>query len=288
MISDWAKKTIIFILCIEAIFFIAPKLLWNSQPGAILVSTLGDLTNIERGNSNLASLTVNPLLSKAAELKAHDMAANGYFAHTSPDGKTPWYWLDQVGYHYDYAGENLAINFTDTEQVTDAWMKSPTHKANIIKSQYTEMGSGIATGTYQGRESVFVVQVYSNPRFEEKEIVATETDSEKIDAFVNSHEDEQVLGAAIGDEKLNEENLKTTIVSQKSKTFDMAVLISLYILAMGLIINIFLRWSTKHHVKVNNVLFISVLVLILVLFNMNFGNKEIYNDSVDYAQLQTY
>ena len=61
-------------------------------------------------------------------MKAQDMATLGYFAHVSPDGKTPWYWIEKVGYDYQYAGENLAINFSDSKDVTNAWMASPLHK----------------------------------------------------------------------------------------------------------------------------------------------------------------
>ena len=61
------------------------------------------------------------------------------------------------------AGENLAINFTDSKDVTAAWMKSPTHKANIIKENYTEIGTGIASGMYEGKEAIYVAQVYANP-----------------------------------------------------------------------------------------------------------------------------
>jgi len=53
------------------------------------------------------------LLEQAAQLKANDMAEKGYFAHTSPDGKTPWEWLKDVSYPFLAAGENLAVNFLD-------------------------------------------------------------------------------------------------------------------------------------------------------------------------------
>jgi hypothetical protein len=129
----------------------------------VLPGVLSALTNAERRELALEPLMVNVALSRAARLKAEDMAAKGYFAHESPDGKTPWYWLDQVGYHYDYAGENLAVNFMDSKDVTQAWMNSPSHKANIVKESYREVGTGIATGIYKGKEAVFVVQFYANP-----------------------------------------------------------------------------------------------------------------------------
>jgi hypothetical protein len=91
------------------------------------------------------------------------MAANGYFAHVSPTGKTPWYWLQQVGYRYSFAGENLAVDFDDSKAVEDAWMASPTHHANIVKPQYTRVGYGVASGTYEGKQTTFVVQLFATP-----------------------------------------------------------------------------------------------------------------------------
>ena len=135
----------------------------NSFLAAVLPSVLDDLTNQNRQSQNLAVLTVSPLLNEAAQLKADDMASKGYFAHTSPDGKAPWYWFKQVGYNYSYAGENLAIDFTDSEDVAVAWMNSPEHRANILKDQYTEVGTAVATGTYQGNPTIFVAQEFGKP-----------------------------------------------------------------------------------------------------------------------------
>jgi uncharacterized protein YkwD len=134
-----------------------------TQFAAVLPSILANLTNTERKTQKLSPLLTNELLTKAAQMKADDMAQKGYFAHTSPEGITPWYWLDTVGYNYKYAGENLAINFTESSDVTTAWLNSPTHRANIIKDKYTEIGTGIATGLYEGRETIFVVQLYAQP-----------------------------------------------------------------------------------------------------------------------------
>lgn len=130
---------------------------------AVLPGVLTQLTNQEREAYDAPELKVNDLLTKAAELKALDMAEKGYFAHTSPEGRTPWYWLDQVGYKYSSAGENLAVNFYDSQDVDQAWMNSPTHKANIIKKEYTEIGIGVARGTYQGKSTIFVAQFFGKP-----------------------------------------------------------------------------------------------------------------------------
>lgn len=143
----------------------------NNFMASVLPAVLDDLTNQKREAQNLPALTVNPILNRVAEMKAKDMAEKSYFAHVSPEGKQPWYWFNLAGYKYEYAGENLAINFTDSQDVTNAWMNSPTHRANIVKNAYTEIGTGIATGTYQGYPTIFVAQVFGKPA---KAIVAVE------------------------------------------------------------------------------------------------------------------
>lgn len=167
ILRDLSTRNIVAIVIFLEIFtFLIPVLTHVNTTGnmaAVLPAVLADLTNEERQSQNLQILTVNPILNKAAEMKAEDMAIKGYFAHTSPEGKTPWYWLEQAGYQYQYAGENLAINFSDSKDVTNAWMASPTHRANIVKGNYTEIGTGIATGMYEGHETIFVAQVYANP-----------------------------------------------------------------------------------------------------------------------------
>jgi hypothetical protein len=138
-------------------------LLFSRAPGmtaAVLPAAVADLTNARRTDKALAALETSPLLTQAAQDKANDMAAKGYFAHVAPDGTLPWYWFQQVGYNYQFAGENLAIDFTDSSDVLNAWMNSPMHRENILKQEYTQIGIGIAEGKYQGRETTFVVEFF--------------------------------------------------------------------------------------------------------------------------------
>jgi len=153
------------ILAIEIGFLIQVFVIFDKTNflASVLPGVLTNLTNAERAENNAPPLTENKLLALAAEMKAQDMAERGYFAHTSPDGKTPWYWLQEVGYSYSYAGENLAVNFFESDDVARAWMNSPTHRANIIKPNYTEIGIGVAKGVYEGRSTVFVAQFFGTP-----------------------------------------------------------------------------------------------------------------------------
>ena len=130
---------------------------------SVLPAVVTDLTNDARNQNSLASLTTSDVLTKAAQDKANDEAAKGYFAHVSPDGTLPWAWFKKEGYSYEYAGENLAVDFDDSKAVVDAWLASPTHRANIMKEQFTQIGIGMATGTYQGHDTIFVVQFFAKP-----------------------------------------------------------------------------------------------------------------------------
>lgn len=153
-----------FTLLIFATTLSIPTFIDKYNLAAIYSSVLVELTNTHRGDLALNTLKVNPLLEAAAKAKAEDMAKNEYFAHNSPYGLTPWYWIRNSGYDYLYAGENLAVNFTDSEDVEEAWMNSPGHRANILNNNFTEIGIGMANGMYQGREVTFVVQMFGSPK----------------------------------------------------------------------------------------------------------------------------
>lgn len=130
---------------------------------AIYASVLVNLTNQNRLNANISELKVSSVLEKAAQMKADDMAAKSYFAHNTPDGKTPWYWFDEAGYKYVYAGENLAVNFEESSGVETAWMNSKGHFLNIMNPKFTEIGIATSTGIYKGRTAIFVVQMFGAP-----------------------------------------------------------------------------------------------------------------------------
>ena len=129
---------------------------------AITEQNIVSLTNASRQSFGLTALTFNSQLKAAAQTKASDMLAKGYFSHETPDGKTPWDFITAAGYSYLSAGENLAVNFIEAEDVENAWMNSPGHKANILNQTYQEIGIGIAQGEYQGKEAIFVVQMFGN------------------------------------------------------------------------------------------------------------------------------
>lgn len=122
-----------------------------------------ELTNTERGKLGLPPLQENTLLSEAARQKAGDMFAFNYWAHVSPSGRTPWTFFSDVGYKYQYAGENLARDFRDPDSVVRAWMNSSSHKENIVNEKYQEIGVAVVDGSLQGVETTLVIQLFGTP-----------------------------------------------------------------------------------------------------------------------------
>ena len=128
------------------------------QPTELLVDT-----NAERTEQGLSELRVNDQLSQAAFLKAQNMFAEQYWAHVSPSGIEPWKWLGDVGYNYSYAGENLAKNYPNANATVEAWMNSQTHRDNILKGEYTDVGFAVVDGELEGAPTTLVVALYATP-----------------------------------------------------------------------------------------------------------------------------
>lgn len=266
------RKIIILIILLEIVSFLIPTLTYINRTenmAAVLPAVLANLTNQEREEQNLQTLTVNPILNKAAEMKAIDMARYGYFAHTSPEGKTPWYWLQQVGYQYQYAGENLAVNFSDSKDVTMAWMNSPTHKANIEKENYTEVGTGIANGIYEGKKTIFVAQLYANPI---KEGSAN------------------VLGAKImfdGLKTIQEPAFWQKLFASPRNTTNTILSIIFGVITIALLLYIFIKIENHHKDLLTNGLLVLALVGAIFVANYYFSHHNmLVATSLNYSYLK--
>lgn len=120
-------------------------------------------TNQQRIDNGLPALAMSEKLNVAAKAKAEDMFKEDYWAHISPSGVPPWTFIKNSGYNYTVAGENLARDFDTTGPMVSAWMASPTHRANIVHSQYRETGIAVVNGTLGGVETTLVVQMFGTP-----------------------------------------------------------------------------------------------------------------------------
>jgi uncharacterized protein YkwD len=111
------------------------------------------LHNRERAERGLPLLREHAKLRQAAETHAEDMVARRYFSHDAPDGDD---FVDRVlrtGYARGAGGwavgENIAYatdELATAAHIHRAWMRSPGHRANILRRQFREIGIGIALG----------------------------------------------------------------------------------------------------------------------------------------------
>jgi len=118
----------------------APTLTENNK----LEKQVVTLVNQERAKQGLAPLTDNSKLSNVARTKSEDMVAKNYFSHTSPTYGSPFDMMKQFGITYSAAGENIAMGQPTAASVMDGWMNSPGHRANILNSNFTDIGVGVA------------------------------------------------------------------------------------------------------------------------------------------------
>ena len=206
------KAAMIGMLSLVIISFTVANILTILWPNSgwmvstVLPAVVVNLTNEERDSASLGTLVRNPLLDSAAKMKAQDMAENEYFAHYSPSGVSPWHWFTEASYNFANAGENLAIHFSDSDDVVDAWMKSPTHRANIMNGSYTEIGVGTAEGMYKGTRTVFVVQLFGTPAEPRKiEKISQSVENNPVVAELASTASTSVLSKSISIEA-EEEN----------------------------------------------------------------------------------
>lgn len=133
------------------------------EKALVTPDTLLASTNKTRVHRQLQPLQLDSKLSRAAFLKAQDMFEGQYWAHTAPDGVTPWQWFGDVDYNYAYAGENLAKNFRTSNAVLMAWMASPEHEANVVNQYYSDVGFAVVDGMLDGKNTTIIVALYGAP-----------------------------------------------------------------------------------------------------------------------------
>jgi hypothetical protein len=171
LLPQRVMKTKQFTLVAISLLIVGVFLLPNSAAFAsdITPENLIKLTNEERAKYNLSPLSFNDQLEKAATNKAYHLLQGQYFAHTSPEGRTFSLWIKDVGYNFVYAGENLAMDFMTAEGTIKAWMKSESHKKNILNPFYNEIAISTQEGEFEGRPTIMVAQLFGRqPEKQEK------------------------------------------------------------------------------------------------------------------------
>lgn len=130
----------------------------NPRPRPDLEAAMLELVNRERAAGGLAALEADPELTEVARRHSIDMFARGYFAHNTPENKSPFDRIRESEVRFRIAGENLALAPTLPIAHTGL-MNSPGHRANILRPQFGRVGIGILDG---GRRGLMVTQNFRN------------------------------------------------------------------------------------------------------------------------------
>lgn len=126
-----------------------------------------ELCNGERSKLKLSTLSMNEKLRNIAKYKAQEMLQYNYFSHVSAvSGKDPFKLVTSFGYSYSACGENIQMsegmskaNVT-ADYIFTNWMNSPGHKANILNSNFKQMGIGVVFSTSGNK--AYESQMFSN------------------------------------------------------------------------------------------------------------------------------
>ena len=159
------KRISTLLLLAALLALVYPSVCYGMYSTGISSGAILDATNAYRQQNGIGTLSLSYALTRAAQAKANDMASRDYWAHNTPDGRTPWSFISAAGYAYTVAGENLAYGYTTTAEVMAAWEHSPEHRANLLQPRYTQVGFGIANAPdYVGTgPETIVVAEYAAP-----------------------------------------------------------------------------------------------------------------------------
>ncbi len=134
------------------------------KQSALVVTEILKKTNEERVFYGKTSLELNSTLSLSAKNKLDDIFKRQYFEHISPTGEGVESVTEDAGYEFAIVGENLALgNFNSSSAVVDAWMNSPKHRANILYTDYEEIGIAVRYGNFEGNTVWVAVQHFGKP-----------------------------------------------------------------------------------------------------------------------------
>ena len=105
------------------------------SPSAALLVDL----NRTRAAHGLPALTVSFELTKAAQLHAVDMMRHRFFAHESPNGRTPFDRMHDQGVAFRFAGENIAMAPSEPVAEQSLYDSAP-HRQNMLDPQFKRVG----------------------------------------------------------------------------------------------------------------------------------------------------
>ncbi|HRQ38450.1 MAG TPA: CAP domain-containing protein [Chloroflexota bacterium] len=143
----WRKVIILLFPILTLLLFYIPQTGAQFTPGPqpTYEQRLLELVNQERwNNGRLPPLRGSASLEIAAKSHSQQMALRNFLDHCDFDTRsTFWQRIEQAGYSsWAVTGENIAAGHKTPEEVVAGWMQSQRHRANILSTDFWEVGSG--------------------------------------------------------------------------------------------------------------------------------------------------
>jgi uncharacterized protein YkwD len=152
MIS-FLKSSLIFFLVMSLTLTALVLSAWAVQPSnklptrdLVFEEELAALVNQKRGSLGIPILKKSPLLGRVARNHSRDMSGRDFFHPTNPDGRGPKARLEESGYAWRTFGENIGCGQESPRLIFKAWLKSKSHRENMLNPFYREIGIGFAAG----------------------------------------------------------------------------------------------------------------------------------------------
>lgn len=106
-----------------------------------------DITNVLRQRSHVKPLKWDEKIAKAALEHSKDMYKNdGVKLSNKYSSLTDR--LKSANIEYQAAGENIAVNYTDSPSVVECWLNSESHRAQLLNKNFTQLGVGVYQDYY--------------------------------------------------------------------------------------------------------------------------------------------
>ncbi|MFA5317912.1 MAG: CAP domain-containing protein [Patescibacteria group bacterium] len=205
------------LLWIIGIFLFSNLIAGNALASEVTAEKIMELTNLERVKYGLNELVENESLTKAAIAKASAIISQQNFSHNFSDKKFSD-WIKEEGYEYSIVGENLAVNFTESEPMFNAWLASPSHRKNVLHENYQEAGVAVLSGEWFGEETIIAVELFGAPKISSEQLVLnTNTDQ----SFLKSQNSSPYFIASdLSEYYLNNINSKNNPMAYNAKMLD--------------------------------------------------------------------
>ena len=282
---------VFFALCIKIIatgvlFFVYPD---PASMARIVANEMIQFANDAREENNLPALAVNDVLVNSATQKGNDMLLREYFAHDTPDGKKPWNFINKKEYDYVFAGENLAMDFVSGVMIHEAFMKSPSHRRNILDPDYKEIGVAVVSGKMFGNDTDILVMFFGTQRHE---LLAMEN-AKKITSSVSNvvetslpnntaspattpriTEEENIITDAGLSEGIivlgSKENQPNEIINFIIEWMNVLFIAFILYIGMCLILNIFVKFKVQHQSLILQSFVVISLIMALLVTKLHF------------------